>query len=256
MDPEALKIAVGDEVENVVLVSRIASTHDLALGLLEQAEKDDIKVPPTLILAESQGAGHGRSGRPWVSPDGGLYLSLIRCDLGEAQLPRLPMLAAVAAARTLAEAGAPVGIKWPNDLVAGGRKMGGLLFHTRRGDAQWAVVSLGLNVAAIPELPPETRISATCLAEQLGEGVPTPSPEDLAASFLSQLSSTLAAGDTPVVAWRELLVHREGERLEVHLEDGTTVTGSFGGVTEEGYLRLQTAEGERILGTGDVGLAD
>jgi len=164
------------------------------------------------------------------------------------------MLAAAAAARTLREAGAAVGIRWPNDLVADGRKIGGLLFHTRRGDAVRSVVSLGLNVEATPELPPELGAAATSLVEQLGEASSPPSCSVLAASFLDQLSRALDDPREAVTAWRELLVHREGDAIQVHLEDGTTVTGAFAGVTEEGHLRLNTDNAEMVLSTGDVGL--
>lgn len=251
---ESLEAAVHDYVENVVIVSRIGSTHDMALRLLDEAHLDDIEIPPTLLLAESQSAGHGRSGRPWSSPPSGLYLTWIRCDLPASIFLRLPVVAAAAAVTCLRETGAEVGLKWPNDLVSGNRKLGGLLLHTRRANGGWCVVSLGLNVTGAPELSGDARSGAASLAELLDDGSVVPGTADLAASFVRHMASALDHPEEAAATWRGALVHRKGDPMEVHLDDGSTVAGSFAGVTGEGFLRLKTGATERVLTTGEIGL--
>ncbi len=251
---ESLEAAVHGHVENVVIVSMIDSTHDMALRLLDEAHRDDIEIPPTLLLAESQSAGHGRSGRSWHSPPGGLYLTWIRCDLPESIFSRLPMVAAAAALASLRETGAEVGLKWPNDLVSGSRKLGGLLLHTRRANGGWCVVSLGLNVAGTPDLSGDAPSGAASLAELLDTGSVLPDRTHLAAAFVRHMASALDHPEEAAATWRSALVHSEGDALEIHLDDGSTVSGSFAGVTEEGFLRLKTGGTERILTTGEVGL--
>ena len=251
LDLATLEQAVPLGIENVVAVSEIASTHDLALTLLEGAMEDETHLPTTLIVAESQRAGHGRSGRPWISPHGGLYLSIVRTGLEPSPLHTLPMVAAAAAHRVLTEAGVEASIKWPNDLVAGGGKIGGLIFHARTGEAGGTVVSLGLNVEPVPGLAPG---AATCLAEAAGAGAAPPSREALAVAFVRHLLAAPDAAEDAVAAWRRALLHREGDPVEVHLDDGSVVAGTYAGVTAEGHLRLLTGDGERVLSTGDVGL--
>jgi len=252
LDLRALEPVVSLGIENIVLLSEVSSTHDLALDLVEEAVENETRLPDTLIVAESQRAGHGRSGRPWISPIGGLYLSIVRGGLAPAALRRLPMVAAAAAARMLQGAGVAAGIKWPNDLMAGGKKIGGLIFHARSGGGGDAtVISLGLNVETVPELPGAPAV--TSLGRHLGAGA-LPSREALAASFVRHLAAALEETESAVSFWRDELVHREGEAVEVHLEDGSSLSGIFAGITEEGHLRLLTAAGERVLSTGDVGL--
>lgn len=102
----------------------------------------------TVLMAATQQAGRGQWGRQWQSPPGGLYLSLgLKPDLPAHRSPYLALASAWGVVTSLANLGLPVQVKWPNDLVAGGKKLGGVLAETRveRGQVQEVVIGLGLN---------------------------------------------------------------------------------------------------------------
>src|SRR5882672_5073771 len=130
-------------------VERCASTNSVLL-----AEKGLAR--PVLLLADEQTAGRGRRGRRWHSaPGAGLTFSLavaLRRPLRE--LAALPLVAGVAVARALHSLGvARAALKWPNDLVVDGAKLGGILVETRmQGGASLAVIGIGINFETEPEL--------------------------------------------------------------------------------------------------------
>ena len=102
----------------------------------------------TLMVAATQRAGRGQWGRQWQSPPGGLYLSLgLKPDLPACRSPYLTLASAWGVATSLANLGLPVQVKWPNDIVAAGKKLGGVLAetHLEAGRVQTVVIGLGLN---------------------------------------------------------------------------------------------------------------
>jgi len=106
----------------------------------------------TVILADAQTAGRGRSGAAWVSgPGRGIWLTLIERPRDPSALDVLSLRAGLAAARALdLFADEPVRIKWPNDLFLRGKKLGGILIEARWRDLEpeWAAIGLGINVRA------------------------------------------------------------------------------------------------------------
>ena len=119
----------------------------------------------TLVLADEQTAGRGTHGRRWTSPSGtGIWLALIVRPGDAASLDVLSVRCGLYAAESLdALTGATVGVKWPNDLHVGGRKLAGVLIEARwRGSAaEWVAIGFGLNVVA-PPLPAATGLPAGC----------------------------------------------------------------------------------------------
>ncbi|NJL47522.1 MAG: biotin--[acetyl-CoA-carboxylase] ligase [Leptolyngbyaceae cyanobacterium SM2_5_2] len=102
----------------------------------------------TVLMAATQQAGRGQWGRQWLSQPGGLYLSLgLRPELEAQRSAFLTLASAWGVATSLENLGLPVQVKWPNDLVANGKKLGGLLVETRLANCciKEAVIGLGLN---------------------------------------------------------------------------------------------------------------
>lgn len=116
----------------------------------------------TAVLARRQLAGRGRDGRAFASPGGGMYLSVVlRPRAPPSAWGLLPIAAGLGVLDALARWGFDARLKWPNDVLLDGRKVGGILVESRWGEAPFAVVGVGLNLAATPaDLP-----LATCLAE-------------------------------------------------------------------------------------------
>lgn len=125
------------------------STNDEARALALDGAQEG-----TAVLARRQTAGRGRAGRTFLSPEGGLYLSVVLRPL--APLHRwgiLPLAAGSAVARDLRASGIDALLKWPNDVLVGGAKVGGILVESRMGDAPFSVVGIGVNLGKAPQLP-------------------------------------------------------------------------------------------------------
>lgn len=141
----------------VAYFESIDSTNRMAKQLARQGAGH-----MTLVLADEQTMGRGRSGRDWLSRSGrGAWMSLIvRPELPAERAPELVMVAAVAMAEAIESLGAiRVGVKWPNDLVSGGKKLCGTLLEmsASEGRLDWAVIGIGVNIlgADFPEDLPD-----------------------------------------------------------------------------------------------------
>ena len=160
------------------------------------------------------------------------------------------MVASVAL-REVAQAyapGAEIRIKWPNDLLAGGAKLSGILLE-RHGDA--IVIGFGVNLAGHPS---EAGQPAICLSSLTGSA-PDPADflTDLAAAFARWLGRWRGEGLAPVRAqWLEW-AHPQGAALSTTGSDGARIDGLFDGLDESGALRLRLADGSsHVIHAGDV----
>lgn len=192
----------------VQTVTVITSTND---DLLRQGEAG--APAGTLLFAESQSAGRGQFQRPWSSAPGlGLWFSLLlRTGVSDATIPLLSAFPAVALITMLDSLGIEgAGIKAPNDILVGGRKIAGILVETRPGRDPFTVVGIGLNVNhGSGDFPEELRGRAASLAMITG------SPLDrnvVAASLLAALGAseqlTRESPEELLAAWRRHLLPR------------------------------------------------
>lgn len=135
-------------VPRVELYASVTSTLDIANEVAPSAS------PGTIVLTDEQTAGRGTHGRRWTSPAGaGVWLALIERPHDASALDVLSIRCGLFVAEALdGLAAEPIGVKWPNDLYVGGRKLAGVLIETRwRGaTAEWAAIGFGLNVRRPP----------------------------------------------------------------------------------------------------------
>lgn len=214
-----------------------------------------------LVVAEEQTRGRGRLDRQWFSPAGqGIYASLIlRPSLPPGAVTRMVLLTAVAVAETLRDAaGMTVSIKWPNDILAGGRKIAGILTEVamEMDTVNYIVIGLGLNVN-IPAnaFPEDLGGRATSVLMETGK---TFSRALLLRRFLESCEgyyhSVLESGFDPVMARWRALTDMEGKQVTVQTIGGT-YTGRVLDFDRDGFLILQDNEGESIkIYSGDVTL--
>lgn len=210
-------------------------------------------------LAERQRAGRGRRGRAWSSPLAAhVYLSVSRrFEGGIAALQGLSLAVGVAACEALRALGfSDVALKWPNDLLAGGRKLGGILVEVG-GEAAGpirAVVGLGVNVQMPAAAAREIDQAWTDLAS-LGEA--PPSRQAVAAALLDALLPALARfeseGLAPFLARWPALDALAGRAVRVDC-GGEVHEGTALGVSEDGALRLAVRDGERRFHAGEASL--
>ncbi|MFN7952594.1 MAG: biotin--[acetyl-CoA-carboxylase] ligase [bacterium] len=214
----------------------------------------------TVVVAETQTAGRGRRGRTWHSPAGlNLYLSLVlRPAIATHQVGPVTLVAGLALARAVTEvAGFAPGIKWPNDLYCGPRKLAGILteLSAELDQVHHVVVGVGLNVnAVVDDFPPELRELATSLRIEAG-GRPFRRAHVLAA-FLNHFEPAYdrfaAAGLEPFLPEIEATSAVRGRRVEVDL-GARRFVGRALGVGPDGALTVELEDGERIaLHSGEI----
>jgi BirA family biotin operon repressor/biotin-[acetyl-CoA-carboxylase] ligase len=209
---------------------------------------------PVWITAREQTAGRGRRGRAWVSPPGNLAATLlIRPSKPAAECAQLSFVAAIAAADTLASfaPAADIKVKWPNDVLAGGRKIAGILLESEAsGPGTWLAIGIGLNLA---HFPPDTEFPATALADL---GVQAPQSPDalalLAANTAKWYDLWQMDGFSPI---RDAWLARAsglGGPIRVRLSDSET-SGTFEGIDSSGALILrESMTHARTIAAGDV----
>jgi BirA family biotin operon repressor/biotin-[acetyl-CoA-carboxylase] ligase len=151
--PDRLESAVLKGLLHTEEIGRCLEVHSTIDSTNIRCKELALKGAPhgTLILAEEQQRGRGRLGRTWVSPEGtGLWMSLLlRPALVPSQAFRITMVAALAVARAIKNTSCvEAGIKWPNDIIMGGRKVCGILTEVQVEPemVQYAVVGIGVNV--------------------------------------------------------------------------------------------------------------
>ncbi|MFC5742838.1 biotin--[acetyl-CoA-carboxylase] ligase [Dyella tabacisoli] len=212
----------------------------------------------SMVLAETQSAGRGRRGRPWLSPPGlNLYLSCLkRFDSGFASLSGLSLAIGVIVLRALNTLGvAGAGLKWPNDVLAADGKLGGILVELS-GEYQGpcaAVIGIGLNLRLTAQLREQAGQPSTDLASLCG-GTP-PDRNRAAAALIAALVEGLSEfehngfeGFVEEYAQHDLL---RGKSLRLHGALGE-LDGTGAGVDARGALLLQTETGLRQIDSADV----
>ncbi|MDO6412938.1 biotin--[acetyl-CoA-carboxylase] ligase [Sphingomonas sp. BIUV-7] len=231
------------------MIRTVAETGSTNADLL----RDAAILPEGMWLrAERQTGGRGRLGRAWASSTGNLYAStLVRVTPQDPDAPTLALVAGVAlhaaAAAWTGAGAAALQLKWPNDLLADGAKLAGILLE-RSGST--IVAGFGVNLAAAPEGLERATTSLAALAGAAPD--PALFLEDLAREFASWLGRWRGQGLAVVrAAWLER-AHPIGTALSAR-GPAATLDGLFEGLDGEGALRLRLADGSvEIVRAGDV----
>jgi BirA family biotin operon repressor/biotin-[acetyl-CoA-carboxylase] ligase len=219
-------------------------TNDLAWELAESGESEGIAV-----IAREQTAGRGRQGRAWSSPPGaGLYVSLIlRPRVQLAASPIIALSAAIAVQETLEQVyRVPSDIKWPNDVLARGRKICGILVEAaiEADKMLYAVMGIGVNLGQ-SEFPDELKETATSLLIECGQSV---TPDEFLERLLDGLDyryrQAIAEPQAVIARWKELSSFACGCPVRVEAPGGV-IEGTTRGITETGALIVELQNGER-----------
>jgi BirA family biotin operon repressor/biotin-[acetyl-CoA-carboxylase] ligase len=214
----------------------------------------------SVLVAGFQRAGRGRLGRTWTAPPGSSLMAslLLRPTLAPADAP----LIALAGGACLAEAveavtGVVTRCKWPNDVLAGGRKVAGVLTESEvEADGErvaFVVVGTGVNVSQSAEdFPPEARSSATSVALEGGAA----DADGLLAAYLAAFRSAFDP-DADGFAARTLASYRErcatiGRRVSATTTSGERVEGVAAAVGDRGQLVVETEWGRAEVAFGEV----
>lgn len=205
-----------------------------------------------LIVASVQTGGIGRHGRPWHSPRGGGWMTLLLPQ--SARMPFTLALQVGLAVRSIAQRAlgpaTPVQCKWPNDIMADNRKLGGILIETASAaDGQpWLLIGIGLNVNNAPQqLAADVRACACSMVEFTGEQVDLAIlTQRLSAALLTTLRTP--ADDAAAIAAFQAVMWGLSSQANVTLPDGSRTFGTLMGIDATGALRLRSADGaERAI---------
>lgn len=241
---------------DIRVFEQTTSTNDV----IEKLARDGVK-EGVVVFAESQTKGRGRLGRVWASPvRKGLWFSiLLRPDLRPQETTQITVAAATAVWRAIHEVtGLTPEIKWPNDILIGGKKVVGILTELSAEVDRVKHITLGVGVdvnLAASEFPPELRKVATSLRVECGK--PTVRAE-LATAILQELDfdyGRICAGKFPALAdeWEDHCA-TIGKQVVVGIGE-RKIRGRAESLDDDGALLLRTEHGrlERIIG-GDVTL--
>ncbi len=216
----------------------LESTQTAAIIVAQQGGPDRLA-----IIADLQTAGRGSRGRTWVAPEGNLNLSVLLRASGPPDPGRWALHAGVALYEALAGYTSDLMLKWPNDLLLCGRKLGGVLIDSglrSDGTLDWVVIGVGANLVRAPTLHGST---AACLPP------PCPAAEDVAHAFMRSFDRWCAADVRS--AWLAR-AHPRGTAIDV-ITPHRRISGSFAGLSPRGELLLEGADAP--ISSADVFLA-
>ena len=236
--PEPFRLLVKDSV---------GSTNDEIRSRAEAGAPEGL-----IILAHRQTQGRGRRGAAWFSPPGEslAFSVLIRPSEPKALWPRLALIAGLAVAEALENYIPLVGIKWPNDVWAQGKKIAGILVEAGK---DYAVIGIGLNVNTT-EFPAEVAEIATSLSLETGESIPRP---EVLAAIISRLAvrrHQIGSDFTSVIDAIRLRCVLTGNDVTLMTANGPR-SGKVQSISSHGELILQTPTGiETLLQADEVRL--
>jgi BirA family transcriptional regulator, biotin operon repressor / biotin---[acetyl-CoA-carboxylase] ligase len=223
----------------------IGSTMDAARELAKKGAEEG-----TIVIAEAQTQGRGRLSREWLSPEGGIYLTLIlRPRISPAYAPRINLMASVAVAATIRKLfGLKAELKWPNDVLIAGKKMCGILAEM---DAEMDVVNfvnVGIGINANTSVP-QFKKTATSLKDALGREISRRAFLSALLVEIEQLLPLLMKADL-LEEWKKLSATLNRDVIVMSLSE--EVTGQAIDIDATGALILKSKDGSfRTVLVGD-----
>jgi BirA family biotin operon repressor/biotin-[acetyl-CoA-carboxylase] ligase len=206
----------------------------------------------TVVLAGTQTSGRGRRGNRWESPAGGFYASfLMKPSPPVALAPRVSLLAALVLTRLLKRRGIAALVKWPNDVIAGGKKIAGIVAEAGTFPESWFVLGMGVNLLRTPPVSGRVFLPAGSWSEFSAP----PEATELLEQFLLEIDTCWADKDeSPISGVLEELnavLWRKGEQIT--LSGGNeSFTGTVGRISTDGSLVLLADGGERHFNSGEL----
>jgi BirA family biotin operon repressor/biotin-[acetyl-CoA-carboxylase] ligase len=233
--------------KNIHYFKETESTNILACDMAGSVDEG------TVVIAGSQTGGRGRMGCKWISPEGGIWLSVVlKPGMQPLHAPRITLLAGVAVANTIRSYELHAKIKWPNDVLINGKKVCGILTEigAEMDSIQYVVVGVGIDANVDTETFPEDfRDSSTSLKNELGHDIDR---VEFVQRLLSELESLYLKfqkeGFSSIIEeWRNMSA-TIGEWVKITTQT-RAIYGEAVGVDSEGALILETGEGklEKIL---------
>jgi BirA family biotin operon repressor/biotin-[acetyl-CoA-carboxylase] ligase len=252
LEPEVIQSHSTSGVWPVLVFDSIDSTNAEALRAIERGQ-----TAPFLVLAERQTAGRGRRGRRWVSPFGeNIYYSLVlRIEGGMRQLEGLSLVVGLAVMQTLRELGIlDVGLKWPNDVLVGQKKIAGILLELVGDPADVCHVVLGVGINVNMQMTDEVDQQWTSMRLESGSVFDR---NQLVARLGQKLQSYMSrhqVGGFPAIQSEWEQNHLWQGRAVSLIAGANQIDGEVLGIDSQGALRLKVAGVEKVFSGGELSL--
>ena len=241
-------------IESIAALGRVASTNLVARRVMNECIDNELSLPRAIILAEEQFAGRGRNERQWSSPARkGIYATALLMRAVH-ELSLVPLETANIVASFLRETFAiDARIKWPNDILVGGRKIAGILIEARvQDDRAFLLVGIGVNVERSSHDDAPNAISISEASTRDFRGI-----EEATLAFIEHVDARLAQSFEPdrvLDEWRRLTVHQPGDRIHCVLGE-QTIDGIWSGIDEQGRALIRDGARTTAVSAGDILLA-
>ena len=229
-------------------VGSCSSTQDIADALAREGGPEGL-----VVIAEEMSEGRGRLSRKWVAGKGGVWLTILLRPLKLKGLQLISLGAGVAVAEAIRELhGIDVGLKWPNDVMAEGKKLCGILVEGRVEADRIHYILVGVGINVNNEIPKHLKTKAVSLKELLGTTVPRIPLLTLLLSKFATIYGALKRGDQERILsrWRELSLTL-GKKVKV-ITPSEVIEGTAIDVGEDGSLILKAEGSLRRVYAGDV----
>jgi BirA family biotin operon repressor/biotin-[acetyl-CoA-carboxylase] ligase len=250
LEPERLRLPAA--ITHVEYAAEVDSTNDSARRLASTLPREAC----VLVITERQTAGRGRGSNRWWTGGGSLAFSLLVDPARYGIETRYGCMVALAAATAVVETATlhlpspAVGIRWPNDVFVGRRKLAGILVEALADGRQ--IVGIGLNVNnSVATAPPEVSSIATSLVDEIGGPLDRTDVLSELVTAVDEALERLAEDRMALAVLADELCLQRDEVLRVQLGD-EIVVGRCLGIADDGGLMLETSTGRRTLYSGVV----
>ncbi len=242
----------------LIFYEKTTSTNEKAIEIAHNTQPGT-EIEGTVIVADAQEQGRGRFGREWISPPGvNLYFTvLLQPKLSPKEASMITLMSAVAVVSAIRECtGLNASIKWPNDILVGGRKVGGILTDMKADMDRVAFVAVGIGVNVnmlLGTLPDTLKSFITSLKEEKGETINRVKLLVLIFDKLEYWYAALQAGNKKALIREWLLLNSTiGNMVSVKTE-GDIISGMAEGISEDGELIIKLpSEDTKKVYAGEV----
>ncbi len=232
-------------------MTRVSSTNSVAQRIVAECVANDLSLPQAMIIAEEQYAGRGRNQRTWSSPARkGIYATTLLTRSAR-DLALIPLEMANIVASYLRERFAiDARVKWPNDVLANGMKIAGILIEARvQEDRAFLIIGTGVNVEPVASDDRPNATSIHELAPDRFRGL-----EEATLAFIEHVDSQLSrplARDRVLGEWRSMTIHSPGDRITSVVND-RRISGTWSGIDDEGRALINDGSVTLAISAGEL----
>jgi BirA family biotin operon repressor/biotin-[acetyl-CoA-carboxylase] ligase len=236
-------------IESIALIPRVASTNLVARRIVAECIENELSLPQAMIIAGEQFAGVGRNARTWSSPAGkGIYATTM-LTRPAADLSIVPLAIANIIVTYLHDGfGIDAQIKWPNDVLVGGKKIAGILIEARiQDDRAFLLIGTGINVEPVSD---DARPNAVAISEvaKRFDGIDAATEEFV--RHLDRRLTTPFDRQSVLREWRSHTIHKPGDRITSVIGE-RTASGAWVDVDDQGRALLRNGDEVLTVSAGE-----